>query len=297
MKRRVIVLFIMTMLSFLLISCGPTKEAAWQEQYDLGVRYMSDGNYEEAILAFNAAIEIDPKQVDTYRSLAEIYMELGEYEKAVKILEQGADNTEDEGLENLLEQAKRMASIDFEHLVTDAFRATIADGYDASMEPSEWAVPRIMLDDSAVVELNQEIWEELYENVVQYALESSADGYSIGYGMSYQWAVNGDILSVWVESHPVPWAWTDYYVYNVSLMTGERLSDQDIYSYVGYTTNQYYERVKQALGSCYWSTYDNASSEFYIAVSQQLNSLAISFGYASGCACTYAFSFSGSIFL
>lgn len=34
-----------------------------------------------------------------------------------------------------------------------------------------------------------------------------------------------------------------------------------------------------------------------IAVSQQLNSFAISFGYASGCSCTYAFSFSGSIFL
>ena len=33
------------------------------------------------------------------------------------------------------------------------------------------------------------------------------------------------------------------------------------------------------------------------AVSQQLNSTAISFGYASGCSCTYVFSLWGSIFL
>ena len=36
--------------------------SGWQEQYDLGVRYLSDGNYEDAIIAFTAAIEIDPKK-------------------------------------------------------------------------------------------------------------------------------------------------------------------------------------------------------------------------------------------
>ena len=41
----------------------PADEAPdWQTQYDLGVRYLSEGNYEEAIIAFTAAIEIEPKQ-------------------------------------------------------------------------------------------------------------------------------------------------------------------------------------------------------------------------------------------
>ena len=31
-----------------LCSCGQSPEAQWQEQYDLGVRYLSEGNYEEA---------------------------------------------------------------------------------------------------------------------------------------------------------------------------------------------------------------------------------------------------------
>ena len=38
---------------------------ASQTQYALSVRFLSEGNYQEAVLAFTAAIEIDPKQPDT----------------------------------------------------------------------------------------------------------------------------------------------------------------------------------------------------------------------------------------
>ena len=54
-----------------LCSCSKSPEEQWQEQYDLGVRYLSEGNYEEAVIAFTAAIEIDPNQVDAYRRLAD----------------------------------------------------------------------------------------------------------------------------------------------------------------------------------------------------------------------------------
>ena len=43
----------------LLTACGQSGEAKWQEQYDLGVRYLSEGNYEEAIVAFTAAVSSD----------------------------------------------------------------------------------------------------------------------------------------------------------------------------------------------------------------------------------------------
>lgn len=58
-----------------LILCGCSKEnPEWREQYDLGVRYLSEGNYEEAILAFSAAIEIDPNHADTYVLRADAYI-------------------------------------------------------------------------------------------------------------------------------------------------------------------------------------------------------------------------------
>ena len=55
MKRLSTVLLLILMM--VLPACGQ-KEAAptWQEQYDLGIRYLSEGNYEEAIIAFTAAI-------------------------------------------------------------------------------------------------------------------------------------------------------------------------------------------------------------------------------------------------
>ena len=105
--------------------------AAWQEQYDLGVKYLSEGNYEEAIIAFTAAIEIDPKNplayigrggayvgsgeteenltaartdyekaieldetnVDAWLGLADVYIRMGEYDKAGEVLYQALEKT------------------------------------------------------------------------------------------------------------------------------------------------------------------------------------------------------------
>lgn len=58
MKR--LTAFILTVLVMLSLTACGGKAPLWQEQYDLGMRYLSEGNYEEAILAFAAAIEIDP---------------------------------------------------------------------------------------------------------------------------------------------------------------------------------------------------------------------------------------------
>ena len=58
----------------------------WQEQYDLGIKYLEEGNYEEAIIAFNAAIEIDPKRPEAYIGLADVYTALGDTDAAKKAL-------------------------------------------------------------------------------------------------------------------------------------------------------------------------------------------------------------------
>lgn len=112
----------------------------WQEQYDLGVRYLSEGNYEEAIIAFTAAIEIDPNQTlayvgrgdayiasgettenlaaarsdyemaieldateaELYRKVAEIYERQGNLEDAIEWLERGVEITGDQSLQEHL---------------------------------------------------------------------------------------------------------------------------------------------------------------------------------------------------
>ena len=98
MVKRTCILAILVLYVCLLSSCAQTStsEPTWQEQYDLGIRYLSEGNYEEAIIAFTAAIEIDPKQALAYVGRGDAYMGSGEaeenltaalsdYEKAIEL--------------------------------------------------------------------------------------------------------------------------------------------------------------------------------------------------------------------
>ena len=91
MKRWAAALLLLLMV-LSLAACGGKKEETpaektptWQEQYDLGIRYLSEGNYEEAIIAFTAAIEIDPKKLDAYTGLSNAYIAAEEYDKAEEV--------------------------------------------------------------------------------------------------------------------------------------------------------------------------------------------------------------------
>lgn len=137
MRSRFICLLII--IGFALSSCGQSvseqsgagTNSTWQEQYDLGMRYLTEENYAEAIIAFTAAIELDPKQAlayvgrgqayifsgetegnltasqtdfetalaldetipDAWLGLADIFIRQGDYEKALEILQRGSSST------------------------------------------------------------------------------------------------------------------------------------------------------------------------------------------------------------
>ena len=100
--------FLVSLLALMLIlglcACGQ-EAASWQDKYDLGVRYLNEGNYDEAILAFNAAISIDPKRAEAYDKLADIYEETGNIEALLDILKKGSEETDDEALDDRYEDA------------------------------------------------------------------------------------------------------------------------------------------------------------------------------------------------
>lgn len=105
--KRITTLFLTALLltALLLLSlaaCG--GKDAWQEQYDLGMRYLNDGNYQEAVIAFEAAIEIDPKRSEAYLGAADAYVGLGDYASARKILEDGLDATGDRKIQKRLDE-------------------------------------------------------------------------------------------------------------------------------------------------------------------------------------------------
>ena len=107
MKRYIGITLTVLLILSALTSCGQSTEKQWQEQYDLGIRYLSEGNYEEAIIAFTAAIEIDPKQPDAYLKTAEAYVAIGDVDSAIAALEQGYEQTQDE---QIIERLKELQS-------------------------------------------------------------------------------------------------------------------------------------------------------------------------------------------
>ena len=80
-KRMVSMLVIMVIIFGGFTACDKISQPTWQEQYDLGMQYLEDGDYEQAIVAFTAAIEIDPKQAVVYVGRAQAYIGSGEKEE------------------------------------------------------------------------------------------------------------------------------------------------------------------------------------------------------------------------
>lgn len=58
---------------FFCASCGKDM-ATWQEKYDLGIKYLEESNYEEAVLAFSEAIKIDSKQPKVFIGRGDAYV-------------------------------------------------------------------------------------------------------------------------------------------------------------------------------------------------------------------------------
>ena len=84
--KKIKLLFILALVGMLLIGCKGKAERV-QEQLDLGSKYMAELDYESAIVALNKAIEIDPKNVDAYKMLAEVYEKSGRLDDARATLE------------------------------------------------------------------------------------------------------------------------------------------------------------------------------------------------------------------
>ena len=94
---------ILVLLIFCLTACGADT---WDEHYELGMKYLSDGNYEEAIIEFTAAIEIDEMKPEAYIGAADGYVGMEEYQKAIDILTTGYEKCSDEEIYDKLQKLK-----------------------------------------------------------------------------------------------------------------------------------------------------------------------------------------------
>ena len=84
------------MLAIALTACAVPIPAAvesaekptWEDSYQLGAKYLSEGNYQQAIIAFTAAIAIDPMRAEAYLGRGESYLASGGGEDTLSVAEE-----------------------------------------------------------------------------------------------------------------------------------------------------------------------------------------------------------------
>lgn len=185
-------------------SCAKSTEAQWQEQYDLGVRYLSEGNYEEAIIAFTAAIEIDPVRAEAYIGLADVYTELGDREKAREVLEQGYRETSDCSLQDKLSNMylNKYGSTEF------IYRNNFRDFDTLYTEEQQYIVSIIAM----VEENNKEELIKLAENALDMSVATILGQYKveISSGIISSDSTN-DFFDAWIDIEIRPQSGIGYY--------------------------------------------------------------------------------------
>ncbi len=96
MTKQKIILIIISAVVLLSIVIGlgvAGLNIPYDKQIKLAYKFLNDGNYEEAILAFNKAIDIEPKRYEAYLGLSDVYIKQGDYEKAMEVLKRGLQET------------------------------------------------------------------------------------------------------------------------------------------------------------------------------------------------------------
>lgn len=137
-----------------IISRGNTDRE--ESLLELGQRYLDELNYEQAIVCFEEYLEIDPKCVEAYAGLAQAYVGLGEYEKALEVLADGYAAT---GEGSLLEMSSRIeiqyneiliAETNEEEMTSEEDPTEETDAVEDTPEPEEEFVGPLVLDASTV---------------------------------------------------------------------------------------------------------------------------------------------------
>ncbi|MCR5674992.1 MAG: tetratricopeptide repeat protein [Lachnospiraceae bacterium] len=91
-----------------------------KKQLSLGERYLTELNFEQAVAAYTEALKIDPDNTDAKEALVQTYLAwaeslgaAGDTERAIDVLEQGIEKTDDARLKEKLDDLKKeIASAD-----------------------------------------------------------------------------------------------------------------------------------------------------------------------------------------
>ncbi len=98
-KRNIIIIIIATILligggiTAIAVTSSHSVTSGVADKIQLAERYLSEQNYEQAIIEFQKVLEIEPMNVDAYLGLADAYMGMSDTDKALETLQKGLETT------------------------------------------------------------------------------------------------------------------------------------------------------------------------------------------------------------
>ena len=144
----------------------PSKKA--KEQLDLGQQYLLSMDYEEAIAAYEIAIELEPKNTEAYLGMAQAYIAMGESQKAIKILKRGYLETEDEEIKELLselEEEQNREEVDLSIVQIDTSEFPNITVYFSLEDMAGNFIDDVQPEQVKVLESNGTDWVEMSGNI------------------------------------------------------------------------------------------------------------------------------------
>lgn len=111
-------------------------------------------------------------------------------------------------------------------------------------------LPKVELDSEDAAAVNREIYDAWYPQIQEWLdYVDNYDG-SSSLSASYEWHCNGDILSLvaWLNTGYEPW--TDYFVFNFSISTGNLLDNEDVIA--ASAVENYRDTLRLAAGSAFF---------------------------------------------
>lgn len=152
----------------LIAGCAQTTEDKISAQLALGQKYLLEQDYEQAIVAFNKIIELDPRQIEAYEGLMDAYTATADYSNAL--------TTYQNGLQYLDEMVEEQAAyLDYLGLIAEGVRDYEIDSSEAAAQKVAWASEIIAYDPGVIAAYEGQIDGYLYQGDVDSAYESYQD--------------------------------------------------------------------------------------------------------------------------
>lgn len=145
---------------FLLGSNESEAAKAFNEKIQAGDKYVESMEYDSAVDAFRAAIDIEPKKEEGYEKLAEVYIKQGEYQEAEETLKEGLQTIQgstvlQEKLEEVYQYIEPSDSNEgqpSEHPGTEKTNGTASAGEPSTERPAAVETESVVPETEAVTE-------------------------------------------------------------------------------------------------------------------------------------------------